>query len=212
MERAPLLVGAASASPDRSFALAPEPGRVLGLVGGPGSGMTRLALSLLAAVPGPVAVVDVRGWICPLAAWEAGITPDRLVVVRCPDRGDWSRVTASLLEGFPLVYAEAPARIADPDLRRLVALARARSAALILRPVGGGLPAGLVHLLLEAEAVHWEGVERGHGALVRRRLLLRASGRGARGMEQVVEVEDDGTHPLRVVSRLGAAPAGRAAG
>ena len=51
-----------------------EPGRVLGLVGPPGSGLTRLGLSLLAdpARRGPVAVVDVRGWLCPPAAGRPG--------------------------------------------------------------------------------------------------------------------------------------------
>ena len=215
LDRASLLAGASSApSPDpvAPFLIAAEPGRVLGLIGGPGTGLTRLALSLLAGHPGMVAVVDVRGWLCPVAAWEVGIAPDRLVVVRCPDRRDWPKVTASLVEGFPVVYAEVPAHPADADLRRLGALARARNAALILRPVSGDLPAGLLHLRLEAEAVRWEGVDRGHGALLRRRLVLRASGKGARGIEQVVEVEDDGSHALRVVPRLAAAPAGLAAG
>jgi len=215
LDRASLLAGASSApSPDpvAPFLIAAEPGRVLGLIGGPGTGLTRLALSLLAGHPGMVAVVDVRGWLCPVAAWEVGIAPDRLVVVRCPDRRDWPKVTASLVEGFPVVYAEVPAHPADADLRRLGALARARNAALILRPVSGDLPAGLLHLRLEAEAVRWEGVDRGHGALLRRRLTLRASGKGARGIEQVVEVEDDGSHAVRVVSRLAAAPPGLAAG
>jgi hypothetical protein len=215
LDRASLLAGALSApSPDpvAPFSIALEPGRVLGLIGGSGTGLTRFALSLLAGHPGMVAVVDVRGWLCPVAAWEVGIAPDRLVVVRCPDRGDWPKVTASLIEGFPAVYAEVPAHPADADLRRLGALARARNAALILRPVSGDLPAGVLHLRLEAESVRWEGVDRGHGALLRRRLMLRASGKGARGIEQVVEVEDDGSHAVRVVSRLAAAPPGLAAG
>ena len=212
MERASLLVGAPSASPDRSIALVPEPGRVLGLIGGPGSGMTRLALSLLATGTGMVGVVDVRGWLCPVAAWEAGISPERLVVVRCPERREWPQVAASLIEGFPLVYAEVPAHASDSDLRRLGALTRARNSVLILRPVSGDLPGGVLHLRLESEAVRWEGVDRGHGALLRRRLVLRASGKGARGIEQVVEVEDDGSHALRVVPRLAAAPRGLAAG
>lgn len=187
-------------------------GRVLGLVGGPGSGMTRLALSLLAGRPGMVAALDVRGWLCPVAAWEVGLAPERLVVVRCPDRVVWPKVAASLLEGFPLVFAQVPARTPDADLRRLAALARARRAAVILHPVSGDLPAGVLHLRLEVAGVHWEGADRGHGALLRRRITLRASGKGARGIDQIVEVEDDGTHPLRVVPRLAVAPAGLAAG
>ena len=215
LERASLLRGASSAlSPDpvAPLTIAAEPGRVLGLIGGPGTGLTWFGLSLLAGHPGMVAVVDVRGWVCPVAAWEAGIAPDRLVVVRCSDRWDWPKVTASLVEGFPVVYAEVPAHPADADLRRLGALARARNSALILRPVSGDLPTGVLHLRLEAESVQWEGVDRGYGVLLRRRLTLRASGKGARGIEQFVEVEDDGSHAVRVVPRLAAAPPGLAAG
>ena len=217
MERASLLSGALSApSPDSGapFTIAAEPGRVLGLVGPPGSGLTRLALSLLAgpARTGMVAVVDVRGWLCPVAAWEVGITPERLVVVRCPDRSAWLRVTAALVEGFPAVYAEVPGGISDADLRRLGALSRARRSALVLRPIGGDLPAGVLHLRVESDAVSWRGVDRGHGSLLQRHLTLRVSGKGARGIEQIVEMEDDGSHTLRVVPGLAASPSGRAAG
>src|SRR3990170_2258143 len=215
LDRASLLGSASNAlSPDpvAPLIIAAEPGRVLGLIGGPGTGLTSLGLSLLVGHPGMVAAVDVRGWLCPVAAWEVGIAPDRLVVVRCPDRGDWPKVTASLVEGFPVVYAEVPAHPADADLRRLGALARARNTALILRPVSGDLPTGVLHLRLEAEAVRWEGVDRGHGALLRRRLTLRASGKGARGIEQVMEVEDDGPPARGGFPRLAAAPPGLAAG
>ena len=215
MERASLLTGAArvpSFGSDAPLSITAEPGRVLGLVGPPGSGLTRLGLSLLAApsATGMVAVVDVRGWLCPIAAWEVGIEPERLVVVRCPDRRPWLQVTASLLEGFPAVLAEVPTGVRDPDLRRLAALSRARRSALVLRPVSGDLPAGVLHLRVESTGVHWEGVDRGHGALLRRRLTLRASGRGARGIEQVLEMEDDGSHAVRLVPGLAAAPAGLA--
>ena len=69
--------------PDGLLAL--EPGRVVGLTGPVGTGMTRLGLSLMAetARRGPVAFVDARGWFCPLSAWESGIEPERLAVVRC---------------------------------------------------------------------------------------------------------------------------------
>lgn len=191
-----------------------EPGRVLGLVGPPGLGLTRLGLSFLAdpARRGPVAVVDVRGWLCPRAAWEAGVLPEHLVVVRCPEQGRWGQVTAALLEGLAAVYAEVPAGAGEALLRRLGALARARHTALILRPLRGGLPAGLAHLSLIGETVRWEGAGPGHGRISRRWLTLRAAGRGAGGVEQILEVVDDGTDALRVVPRLAVAPAGRAAG
>jgi hypothetical protein len=217
LDRASLLAGAASApyfEPVAPFTIQAEPGRVLGLVGPPGSGLTRLGLSLLAIPSGSrmVAVVDVRGWMCPVAAWEVGVEPERLVVVRCPDRRAWLQVTASLLEGFPVVFAEVPPGVGDPDLRRLAALSRARRAALLLRPVSGDLPAGMLHLRIEAAGVRWEGVDRGHGALLRRRITLKASGKGSRGIEQVVEMEDDGSHAVHLVPGLAAAPPGLAAG
>jgi len=194
--------------------LGAEPGRVVGLVGPPGFGLTRLGLFMLAeaSIRGEVAAVDVRGWLAPAAAWEAGVAADRFVVVRCSDRGLWPKVTAALMEGLGAVYAEVPPGVDEAVLRRLGALARSRRAALLLRPLRGGLPSGLAHLHLHAEAVAWTGVERGYGRLGQRRITLRAGGRAARGIDRVIEVEDDGTHALRVVSGLAAAPAGRAAG
>jgi len=194
--------------------LAAEPGRVVGLVGPAGFGLTRLGLSMLAhpAAAGQVAVIDVRGWMSPEAAWEVGVAPERLVVVRCSDRLLWPKVVAALVEGIPAIYAEVPAGIDDSTLRRLGALTRSRRAALLLRPLRGGLPSGLAHLHLDARKVAWSGVEQGHGRLSRRRLFLLARGRATRGIEQTVEVEDDGTHAVRVVSGLAVAPAGRAAG
>jgi hypothetical protein len=193
---------------------AAHPGRVVGLVGEVGSGLTRLGLVLLSdpARHGMVAAVDVRGWLCPAAAWEVGIPEERLVVVRCADRSLWPKVTAALLDGITAVYAEVPAGVPDAVLRRLAALARARDAALLLRPVRGNLPAGLTHLSLGAGAVLWEGTDAGHGRLTRRRLTLQASGRGVLGIDRILEVDDDGTDAVRVVSGLGAAPAGRSAG
>lgn len=218
MDRASLLLAGAVSAPSHEsaapLAIQAEPGRVLGLVGPTGFGLTRLGLSLLAApsLTGMVAVVDVRGWLCPVAAWEVGVAPERLVVVRCPDRRAWRQVTASLLEGFPVVFAEVPVGTGEADLRRLAALSRARRAALLLRPVSGDLPTGVLHLRIEATAVRWEGVDRGHGTLMRRHLTLRASGKGARGIERVVEMEDDGTHAVRLVPGLAVASSGLAAG
>ena len=194
--------------------LAAAPGRVVGLVGPPGLGLTRLGLGMLTdpARRGPVAAVDARGWLSPAAAWEVGVDPGRLVVVRCTDRSLWPRVAAALLEGLGAVYAEVPAGVGDAALRRLAALARSRRSALVLRPLRGGLPSGLAHLRLEAVGVRWEGAGEGHGQLLRRRITLRAAGRAVAGIEHEVEVDDDGTHPVRVVSRLAAAPSGQAAG
>ncbi len=194
--------------------LALVPGRVVGLEGPPGFGLTRLGLSMLAtaAAKGPVAYVDVRGWLSPPAAWELGIDPGRLIVVRCDDPVTWGRVVTGLLEGMQAVFAEVPRRVKDPQLRKLAAISRTGGTSLVLRPVHGALPSGVAQLRLAGREVAWEGAEEGFGRLAGRRLVVEATGRVMRGMARVIEVEDDGTHALRVVSGLGAAPAGRPAG
>ena len=216
--------------------LALQPGRITELVGLSGSGLTRLGLSLLAgpSLEGAVVVIDTRGWISPEAAWEAGVEAESLVIVRCNEIPLWTKVAAALLEGVPALYAEVPVGIKDHDLRRLAALARARKARVAFRPMGAGLPSGVSHLRLRALGVTWEGADRGHGQLKRRRLFLEASGKGAAGTKRrfeiddagyriqmkaddggrniVTKAEDEGTNTLRVVSDVVADPSRRAVG
>jgi hypothetical protein len=171
-----------------------QAGHVVSLVGAPGTGLTRIALMLLTepARIAPVACVDVRGWLHPPAAWEVGIDPDRLVVVRNRDRLQWPGITAALLEGMAAVYAEVPDRLPDQILRRLAALARSRRTALVLRPLSGRLPSGIAHLRMRGVGVEWEGTDAGHGRLSRRRVFLEVSGKNL--PEQMVELEDGGAH------------------
>lgn len=191
-----------------------QAGRITELVGVPGGGLTRLGLRLLASPSrvAPVVVMDSRGWISPEAAWETGVVPERLIVVRCDDPGLWPKTTSALLQGVRAVYAEVPARVGDGDLRRLAALARARRVAVALRSMGRGLPGGVAHLRLRAIGVTWEGADRGHGRLKRRRLVLEASGKGAAGITRRLEVEDEGTDAVRVVSDVVVDQARRAVG
>lgn len=195
-------------------ALELEPGRITELVGFPGTGLTRLGLRLLAPHSriGPVVVLDTRDWISPEAAWETGAIAERLVIVRCPDPSLWPKVTAALLEGMRAIYAEVPRQVRDQDLRRLAALARARRVAMVMRPLGDGLPPGIAHLRLRAIGVTWEGADMGHGRLTRRRLVLEASGKGSAGVTRRFEVEDEGTDVVRLVSDVVVEPARRAAG
>lgn len=189
-----------------------EAGKVVGLVGAPGFGLTRLGLGLLRDHAGWVACIDVRGWLSPAAFWEMGVSTERVVVVRCPDSRNWPQVTAALVEGMEAVYAEVPAGVAVPMLRRLGALARARATPVVLRPVDDVLPAGIAYLRLEAQAVAWEGVGKGRGRLGERRFTMAATGKGVGGIRQMIEVEDDGADPVRVVSGLAVAMPGRAVG
>ncbi len=105
-----------------------------------------------------------------------------------------------MFEGVQAIYIEVPAQIKDQDLRRLGALARARRVAVAMRSMGNGLPSGIAHLRLRALGVTWEGVDRGHGKLKKRRLMLEASGKGVAGVTRRFEVEDEGTDVVRVVS------------
>ena len=191
-----------------------RPGLITELIGVPGAGLTRLGLGLLAehSRRGPVVAIDTRGWLSPEAAWETGVISERLLVVRCDDPILWPKVTAALLEGVQAMYAEVPGRVREQDLRRLAALARARRVAVAMRPMGNGLPAGLAYLRLRAIGVTWEGANRGHGRLTRRRLVLEATGKGASGMTRRFEVEDEGTDVVRVVSDVVVDQARRAAG
>ena len=190
-----------------------RPGHVVGLEGPTGLGLTRVGFSMLAGMLHPYrVVVDVRGWVCPLAAWEVGIRPDQLAVVRCSDPARWPRVVAALLDGVKAIYAEVPPGMRESVLRRLGAKARARDATMILRPIKGPLPSGMAYLRVQVGRVVWAGAGEGHGRLDRRTLVLELSGKGAAGRRQMVEVEDDGAHPVRVVSRLVAPQTGRAAG
>ncbi len=191
-----------------------EPGRIVGLVGHPGFGLTRVGLSMLAAHAGksPIAYLDVRGWLCPVAAWESGVDPEQLVIVRCDDPVRWGRALMALLEGVGWIYAEIPRGVKEAQLRRIASLVRARRSSLILRPVQGDLPGGVAFLRLEAREVEWEGTSTGHGRLTARSISFTASGKATRGMTRQIDLEDNGTDPLRVVPGLAVAPPGRAAG
>lgn len=182
-----------------------QPGRIVEVAGPTGMGLTRLGLGLLVEPSrrSQVAALDVKGWLSPLAAWEMGIDPGRLVVIRCPDVRLWPQVVSALVDGVAAVYAEVPTGVGAKDLRRLAALTRARRTGVALRPLDDDLPSGVAHLQLRAVEVRWEGVETGHGRLRRRHLVLEASGRGTAGMTRKIEMVDDGTDVMRVVSGLG---------
>lgn len=195
------------------ISLSLDAGQVAGLSGLPGSGLTTTGLTLLAphATKGPIAYVDVRGWANPAVAWEIGIAPERLVVVRNRDVVTWGRVVAALLSGTRGVYAEVPRGVRDQVLRKLAAKARTQRTPIVLRPVDGTIPSGIATLRLEARAVEWEGTDAGHGRLTARRMVLEVSGKSVQGMRYTIEMEDHGADDLCVVSRVGVAPSRRLA-
>ncbi|HWC36688.1 MAG TPA: hypothetical protein VG650_17910 [Mycobacteriales bacterium] len=114
------------------------------------------------------------------AARDFGIELDRLPVV--PAAGEsWTNVVGALLDAFDVVAARAPARLADGDLRRLAARARARDSVLLpflgsADAAGGRWP--MADLRLTAQPGAWSGIGVGHGRLARRRMQVSVEGRG----------------------------------
>ena len=172
-----------------------------GLEGPPGFGLTRLGLAMMveAARRGPIAYVDVRVWLCPPAAWELGIPPERLVVVRCDDTVMWGRVVGGLLDGMQAVFAEVPQRVKEAHLRKLAATSR-----YVTHPcsccVRFGVSCREVWRICGSDGPRDRvgGSRDGFGRLTRRRLVMEASGKVMQGMARIIEVEDHGTHAVRV--------------
>jgi hypothetical protein len=107
------------------------------------------------------------------AAAEAGLDPDRLLLVAEPGPG-WPQVVASLLDGFDIVLLCPPEQPSAQLRRKLEAAARRYGSALV---VAGDWPGAQSDLLVtEAE---WTGIGAGHGRLRARRTQIVATGRGA---------------------------------
>jgi hypothetical protein len=107
------------------------------------------------------------------AAAEAGLDPDRMLLVAEPGPG-WAQVVASLLDGFDIVLLRPPEQPSAQLRRKLEAAARRYGSVLL---VAGDWPGAQSRLLVtDAE---WTGIGAGHGRLRARKALLVASGRGA---------------------------------
>ncbi|MBI2168740.1 MAG: hypothetical protein HYU28_04455 [Actinobacteria bacterium] len=135
-------------------------GSVVSIEGAPGSGVTSLTLSLLAAVTSTrewVAAVEAEGshgTLSAAAAVEAGVALDRLAVVRGVSTQRWANVVAALLEGVTLTVADLPLGVKPADARRLTTRARERGAILV---VLGSWP-DRVAVRLRAEGGPWRFV------------------------------------------------------
>jgi hypothetical protein len=162
-------------------------GSVVRVEGSAGSGVTSLLLALMAAATAAgewAAVVDGDGVLGGLAAAEAGVALDRLVVVRAVPAALYGRVVATLLDGVTAVGARIPRGFRLADARRLEARARERAAVLV---AAGSWP-GEAALCLRAGQSSWNGIGWGEGLLGRRVLRVAVSGRGAAGRERVAEL------------------------
>ncbi|MBO0825199.1 MAG: hypothetical protein J2P27_15320 [Actinobacteria bacterium] len=132
----------------------------------------------LALVAGPVmdgawcAVVGVPAAGLRAAA-EAGVDPDRVLMVAEPGRR-WPQVVASLLDGVDIVLLRPPEQPPASLRRKLEAAARRYGSVLV---VAGDWPGA--HSRLEVADAQWAGIGVGHGRLRARLARVVASGRGA---------------------------------
>jgi hypothetical protein len=107
------------------------------------------------------------------AAAEAGVDPDRVVLVAEPGPR-WPQVVASLLDGFDVVLLQPPDQPSAQLRRKLEAAARRYGSALV---VAGDWPGAQSRLLVAS--AEWTGIGAGHGRLRARRAQVVATGRGA---------------------------------
>lgn len=138
-----------------------------------GFGLLSLALVAEAVANGAwCAVVGVPA-VGMRAAAEAGVDPDRVVLIAEPGPR-WPQVVASLLDGFDIVLLCPPDQPSAQLRRKLEAAARRYDSVLV---VAGDWP-GAQSRLLVAHA-EWAGIGVGYGRLRARRAQVVATGRGA---------------------------------
>lgn len=141
----------------------------------PAAGGSTLLLALLAGASQAgcwCALVGAPG-LGLAAAVEAGVDLSRLALVPAPGAA-FARVVGALLDGFDLVAVHPPAQLSAAHARAGAARARQHGAVL----VSAGPWPGAELRLTPVEGA-WEGLGDGHGRLRTRRLLVRATGRGA---------------------------------
>lgn len=139
-----------------------------------------------------------------VAASELGVRFDRLVAVDCPPPKA-AQAVALLLDGFAVILV-GPDLLGHRDIRRI--MARLREQGSVVVTIGGQQPEG-ISLRLNVSSV-WDprpdevGPSGEVSLLTRRRLTVRASGRGVYSIERsdelLVEAQLFGPGGLRVES------------
>ncbi|MEI5582350.1 MULTISPECIES: hypothetical protein [unclassified Agromyces] len=104
-----------------------------------------------------------------------GIDLERLVLVPDPGR-QWLTVAAALADVIPVVAVRPTGRLAPAEASRFAARLRQRGALLL---VDGEWPGSDARL--ELERSEWTGLDRGHGHLAEREVVVRVTGRGEIG-------------------------------
>jgi hypothetical protein len=143
------------------------------VVATPHGGLLFLALAAAASAAGAWCAAVGLPSLGVRAAADAGLDPDRLLLVAEPG-GSWPQVVASLLDGCDVVLLCPPARPAAQLRRKLEAAARRFGSVLLVAGEWEGAQARL--LIADQE---WAGIGTGHGRLRARRARIVAEGRGA---------------------------------
>jgi hypothetical protein len=138
-------------------------------------GWSLLCLALVAGASAAGAWCAVAGLphLGVAAAADAGLDPDRMLLVADPGPG-WPQVVASLLDGCELVLLRPPDRPSASVRRRLEATVRRFGGVLV---VAGDWDGAQTRLLVASQ--EWTGIGAGHGRLRARRVQVVAVGRGA---------------------------------
>lgn len=110
-----------------------------------------------------------------VAAAQAGVEPDRLLLV--PDLGeDWPRVAGALIDGCEVVLVRPPAQPPAQVRQRLGAVLRRRAGVMLVIGEWDGAP-----IRLRVARRRWTGLGDGHGRLQACQAEVVAEGRGAAG-------------------------------
>jgi hypothetical protein len=136
-------------------------------------GLLALALAAGAVADGACCAVVGVPALGVLAAAQAGLDLDRLLLVAEPGPG-WAQVVASLLDGFDIVLLRPPDQPPAQLRRKLEAAARRYGSVLL---VAGDWPGA--QSALRVTETEWTGIGAGHGRLRARKAQVVASGRGA---------------------------------
>jgi hypothetical protein len=148
------------------------------------SGSVSLLLAVLGAASADGAWCAMVGMppISAEAARDFGIELSRLPLVPSPG-SSWVVVVGALLDAVDVVVAQAPAQLADGDIRRLAARARSRGAVFVPY-LSDGARWPHADVRLSAAGGTWSGIGMGHGRLRQRRITVTALGRGAAARER----------------------------
>ncbi len=106
------------------------------------------------------------------AAADAGLDPDRMLLIANPGTG-WPQVVASLLDGCELVLLHPPDRPSAQVRRRIEATVRRFGGVLVVAGEWDG-----AQTRLSVTQQEWTGIGTGHGRLRARRVQVVADGRG----------------------------------